>query len=146
MNGLNPRQEAFAQLLAAKRLSASEAYSEAYKLPKGPTTEVNGSKLLRNTKVAERVEEIEMDMQQVYQDEARNAFNTVRDLMINANTPPNVRLQAAKDIQDRAGLGATHRIETTKKLDINKTSLSDSEVEEMQRLLDAEKAKRLVTQ
>jgi hypothetical protein len=87
-----------------------------------------------------------MDMQQVYQDEARNAFNTVRDLMINANTPPNVRLQAAKDIQDRAGLGATHRIETTKKLDMNKTSLSDSEVEEMQRLLDAEKAKRLVTQ
>ena len=136
MNDLNPRQEKFAQLLARKALPASKAYSEAYQVPQSPYSDAAASRLIRNDKVAERVEEIEMDMQEMYRQEAYAAFTVQKELMLDKKAPANVRLQAAKDFQDRAGYSSTHKIETSKKQDYNKAELSPSEKEELKRLLE----------
>lgn len=52
----NPKWEAFARAVVQGR-PASHAYSKAYKVT-GNAAEVNGCKLLRNTKVASRVAEL----------------------------------------------------------------------------------------
>lgn len=60
MNNLTPKQEAYAQLIAKGTLNQSEAYRDAYDTEKMTDKQVweEASKLSKNPKVAQRIEEL----------------------------------------------------------------------------------------
>lgn len=79
-----------------------KAVKEAYNAKDTASASVIGNNLMKLPHVQQAV----AAMRRKYLKEAPRAFDVVRELMNDQETPANVRLSSAQDIQDRAGLGA----------------------------------------
>ena len=103
MKALNPRQIRFVQEYVQNGGNATAAARQAGYRGDDASLAAAASRLLRNVKVRQMVEDAQRDVQALYQAEAYRNFVRELDLAIHAESET-VLLAAIKDMQDRAGL------------------------------------------
>lgn len=135
MEALSPKRTEFA-LSLAQGMTQREAYKKAFGTTNTRTADSNAHKLAKDPKIQELKEAAEIDIQETLKERASEMLMVQYELVMDHSTPANVRLQATKDWLDRAGYSSTHKVENTKKLEFGKSQMSESEREEVKRLLD----------
>lgn len=106
-NNLTPRQEQFVYKHTLEGKPAGVAYAEAYERKVDDTAYNNASRLLRNARIQERIE----DLREVYLRDSFWAYGEQKKLAEDTKTPAHVRNAILSEIQDRAGYKAPQKLE-----------------------------------
>jgi phage terminase small subunit len=111
MADLNPKQLVFIQEYLRCGNGTQAAIAAGYS---EKTAHVQGSRMLTNVKVQEYLnkneQNINRDLREMFVEEAVNAFKVLRDIMKKDNAMDKDRINAAKDLLDRAGYKPVERI------------------------------------
>ena len=118
MKDLNPRQIRFVQEYVQNGGNATAAARQAGYRGDDASLAAAASRLLRNVKVRQMVEDAQRDVQALYQAEAYRNFLRELDLAVHAESET-VRLAAIKDMQDRGGLKPVEKTEHSGKVGLD---------------------------
>ncbi|MBI4229415.1 MAG: hypothetical protein HY608_01110 [Planctomycetes bacterium] len=112
-----PHRHAVFALMVASGTPQSRAYATAYDRMHDSTARSQGSKLAAKPNVQRAIERIHETIRasilQGYVENAGRALQTVLDIMNDERARPVDRLRAAQDILNRAGVGASQKVETS---------------------------------
>lgn len=127
MSGLKPKDQAFIANLAGGN-SQGMAYAKSRGREKPSNSDyVNASKLIRKAKMQKPL----ADMNMIYKNLSEWALRSQLDLAQDSKTPASVKNAIYKEVQDRAGHNATHKVETTKKVKYPEFNMSPEQLHEM---------------
>lgn len=122
------RQAAFAQKVGLELKPASIAYAEVYNREPDATARVEGSRLLANP----NVQRVIGDLREQFKEDSVKAYEILCNMMVDKSVPSAVRKQIASEIMDRAGYGATQKIEQKNETTFQGiTDLSKEELRDM---------------
>ena len=108
MNQLSPRQATF----VAEYLKSDNATQSAIRAGYGAANaDVTAARLLKRRLVREAIEQAKADLFALFRQEAYQSLRTLVALRDDPDTPSSVRLRASQDLLDRAGWGASEKIE-----------------------------------
>lgn len=128
MAKLTAKQEMFA-IAYVKCLNATQAYKEAYGDVSQGTAEVNGSKLLNNTKVQDRIDDLMLSMKSSKIASAEEVLEFLTGVMQDSGEKIDARIRSAELLGKRHKL-FTDKVETTGSLDIEINLGFDEEEDE----------------
>jgi hypothetical protein len=116
---MTPRQELFVEYYINRE---SEGFGNATKSAELAgyggdynSIKVLGCNLLKNPLIIKAIDERRNDIRRMFNQEALNSFNTLIALRDNQKVSARVRLDACKDILDRAGYKPSDKVELTGK-------------------------------
>jgi len=130
---LNPPRVKLA-LNIAQGMTQKQAFKEAFGRDAVDKQELTNT--VHSPQVNRLRQAIERDIQEELKSNATSALDVVIQLMSDGAVPANVRLQAAKDILDRAGYNPTNKVANVTK-QFNQITLTDSEKIELKKALDS---------
>jgi hypothetical protein len=123
-------------VLIGQGLTQKQAYKEAFgDVQKDSTAEHNASELIQRPELRAIANEVQHDIQQLLKNEAYQSLLVIEQLRDDPQAPANVRYTCAKDLLDRAGHGATAKIEQTNNTQFSALTVTESEKEELRKLL-----------
>lgn len=128
IDDLTPVKRNFAVNVGLKGMSQGKAYANAQGRDKATKSDYEtASRLVKDAKVKEHID----DLQAVYKGLAEWALISQVHLAQDSKTPASVKNAIYESLQNKAGHGLTHKIETTKKLKYPEYDMSPEQLHEM---------------
>lgn len=91
--------------------NATEAAVCAFDCKDRKTASVMGAKMLKHPKIKKILDKTEESLHDKFREEAEHAFMVLLDILNNPKVSPKTRLEACKDVLDRAGYNPTQKQE-----------------------------------
>lgn len=110
-NGLTEKQQAFCDIYLATGNSHEAVREAGYDAGNQNMVRILAYQNLHNAKCKAYIDAHKSEIREKFKDECYSAFLTVVDIMQSKNVSARTRLDAAKDILDRAGYNPTTKVE-----------------------------------
>lgn len=91
--------------------SFTQAAMDAYETEDRKSASVIGAKLSKHPKIKKILDKTEENLRDKFREEAERAFIVLLDILNNPKVSPKTRLEACKDVLDRAGYNPTQKQE-----------------------------------
>ena len=112
-NGLSPKMEKFVDFYCQGYSGVESVKLAGYDSDNYNTLSAIASENLTKPKIKEAISRKKLDLREKFNKEAENAFNTLLEIMNNPKMSGRTRLDAARDLLDRAGYKPSDKVELT---------------------------------
>lgn len=98
---------------------------------------VTASKLLKNAKIIEYIGFLKCTVEEIFQEEVKNNLAVLKEIRDDRTAPSASRVKSAQDLLDRAGYGATKKIEGNINTNVTGSLTTSKEVHIIQEVINS---------